>query len=216
MAMIFPSLIAADLLNLQKEIEQLDPYCSGYQLDVMDNHFVPNLSFGSAVVNSIARITYKTIWVHLMVDDPHNWLGKFFLPPDSIISFHLETTKEIRNMIKRTKEKNWLPSIAINPKTPINDAFPLLDDIYQVLVMSVEPGFAGQEFLKNTISKLESLISYRETSGLSFKIGIDGGINLHNIAMLAEKGVDDFAIGSAIFNEKNPIEALKLLNDRIQ
>lgn len=212
MATIYPSLYAADLLNIQKEIKQLDPYCEGYHIDVMDNQFVPNLTWGPRVINSISSATERTLWVHLMVANPRDWLDTLMLPPFSILTIHLESsTKDIRNIIKHIKEKKWLPSIAIKPKTSVKDVFPLLDDIHQVLIMSVEPGFSGQQFLPNTLKKIGSLVGFRQTSGIDFKIGMDGGIGKDNIALLAEKGVDDLAVGSAIFEQSDPIEALQQL-----
>ncbi len=215
MAIIFPSLISADVLNLQKEIERLDPHCQGYHLDVMDHHFVPNLTWGPRFINAIAKTTYKTLWVHLMVDNPQTWVNTLFLQPKSILTFHFENTKEIIHMIKHIKEKNWLASIAINPKTPVEEIFPLLNIIDQVTLMSVEPGFSGQKFLPSVISKIDSLNGYRQTSGLDFKIGLDGGINETNIKMLAEKGVDHCAIAAGIFEKDDPVEALKTLTTLI-
>ncbi|TET05756.1 ribulose-phosphate 3-epimerase [Candidatus Dependentiae bacterium] len=215
MAVIYPSLIAADLLNLQEEIKKLDPYCQGYHLDIMDNHFVPNLTFGSAFVNAIAQVTYKKIWVQLLVDKPENWIDQFFLPIDSIITFHIESSQEIRRTIDHIKKKKWLPSIAINPKTEVEILFPYLDRLSQVLIMSVVPGFSGQEFLPDVISKVDRLVSYRQTSGLPFVISMDGGINKNNIRMLKEHGVDIFAVGSGIFKSEDPVATLKELNTLI-
>jgi ribulose-phosphate 3-epimerase len=215
MASIYPSLMAADLLNLQTEIKKLDPYCEGYHLDIMDNHFVPNLTFGSAFVNAIARVTYKKIWVQLLVDKPEEWIDQFFLPVDSIITFHIESNTEIRRTIDHIKKKKWQPSIGLNPKTDVEKLFPYLDNLSQVLIMSVVPGFSGQEFLPDVVSKVDRLVSYRQTSGLPFVIAMDGGINKNNIHMLKEHGVDIFAVGSGIFKSKDQITALKELDTLI-
>lgn len=216
MAHIFPSLIAGDLLNLQKEIETLDSYVDGYHLDIMDNHFVPNLTWGPMFINAISQATYRTLWVHLMVDNPMNWTDLLFLPPGSIYTFHLEAKKEIPKLIKQIKEKKWLASIAINPKTSVEEIFPLLNAIDQVLVMSVEPGFSGQNFLSKVVEKVERLAAYRHTSGSTFDIGIDGGIDNNNISMLAEKGVNDFAIANGVFKATNSITKLQELKNLTQ
>jgi len=213
MAIIYPSLIAADVLNLQKEIETLDTHCQGYHLDVMDYHFVPNLTCGPLFINAIARITYKQLWVHLMMDNPENFIDMLTLAPKTIVNFHVELEGQRSRLIKKIAEKGWLPGIAVSPKTDIEKVFPFLDRIHQVLVMSVEPGFSGQEFQPNSIEKVEKLVGYRQTSGLDFKIGMDGGIDENNIAMLAEKGVEHFGIGSGIFKADNPVEQLKKLQD---
>lgn len=213
MADIFPSLIAGDLLNLQKEIKKLDPYVDGYHLDIMDNHFVPNLTWGPMFINAIAQATYRTLWVHLMVDNPMEWPDLLFLPPGSICTFHIESKKEIPKLIKQIKEKKWLASIAINPETSIEEIFPILNVFDQVLIMSVEPGFSGQAFLPKTTKKIEQLAAFRDTSNAQFHIGIDGGVNENNINMLAIKGVNDFAIASGIFDTENQIATLKKLKN---
>jgi len=216
MAYIFPSLIAGDLLNLQKEIEALDPYVDGYHLDIMDNHFVPNLTWGPMFINAIAKSTYRTLWVHLMVDNPMGWANLLFLPPGSIYTFHIEAEKEIPKLIKQIKEKKWLVSIAINPQTSVEEMFPLLNILDQVLIMSVEPGFSGQDFLPKMVEKVERLAAYRDTSGSSFHIGIDGGVDKANINMLTQKGVNDFAIANGIFKASNPVIRLQELRSLTQ
>jgi len=213
MAHIFPSLIAGNLLNLQKEIKRLDPHVHGYHLDIMDNHFVPNLTWGPMFINAIAQVTYRILWVHLMVDNPMDWTSLLFLPPGSIYTFHLETKKEISKLVNQIKEKKWLVSIAINPKTPVEEIFPLLNILDQVLIMSVKPGFSGQNFLPEVVEKVERLAAYRDTSGTNFHIGIDGGIDDDNISILAEKGVNDFAIANGIFKATNSITKLQELKN---
>ncbi len=211
MPTIFPSLISADLLNIRGEIKKFDPHCSGYHLDIMDNHFVPNLTWGASFINAIAKETQRILWVHLMVDNPHNWIETLALPPGSIVSFHFELTEEKIKLIKNIKEKKWLVSITINPKTPVDVIFPLLNLLDHVLIMSVKPGFPGQSFISSVVNKIDPLIGYRQTSDLDFKIGIDGGVNKSNIAMLAQKGIDHFAISAGIFYQPNPLAALREL-----
>ena len=143
----------------------------------MDNHFVPNLTWGPMFLAATSRTTYKQLWVHLMVDNPQDWLDKLTLPSGSIVSFHYETSATEISMINGIKEKDWLPSIAINPKTDVEKIFPFLEHLHQVLIMSVEPGFSGQKFLPEVVSKVEALNGYRATSGFGFTIGIDGGVN---------------------------------------
>ena len=213
MATIYPTLLSLDFLNVQRELEKIDPVAHGYQLDVMDNHFVPNLTYGADFVNAVARFTYKKLWVHLMVDDPNVLLDRFFMQPESIISFHIESNAKISETIKHIEEKKWLPSIAINPKTPLEEIFPFLPVIHQVLVMSVEPGFAQQEFLPETVDRISKLVGFRQSSKLPFRIGVDGGIKANNIAQVVSEGVDDIAIASEIFMAKDPAKALKELTD---
>jgi ribulose-phosphate 3-epimerase len=214
MANIYPTLLSLDFLNIQKELEKIDPHAYGYQLDIMDNHFVPNLTYGPDLVNAVARFTYKKIWVHLMVDDAEYLIDRFFMQPESIVTFHIESKTKISETIKRIEAKKWLPSIAINPKTPLEEIFPFLPVIHQVLVMSVEPGFAQQDFLPETADRIRKLVGFRQTSGLPFRIGVDGGIKIENIGSVVTEGADDIAVASAIFTAEDPAKALKELTDR--
>ena len=215
MAKIFPSLISANLMNLQNEVERLAPYCDGFHVDVMDNHFVPNLSIGPAVVNALGTISPKPLWIHLMVSNPASIIDALLLPAGTMVTFHYENNGEKRELIKRIKDKEWQPSMAINPSTPIRDIFPYLDELHQVLIMSVDPGFSGQPMITDTIKKIEPLNAYKQTSNLNFSIGMDGGITAGNIVELKEKGVQDFAIAAGIFKAPDPVSMLKNLQQEI-
>lgn len=208
---IFPSLISADLLNLEHEIKRLEPLCDGLHIDVMDNHFVPNLTWGHMFVNSIANVAQKTLSVHLMIDDVDHFLPKLKLPPQTIVSFHTESVKNFENTVNFIKEKKWVPSIAISPKIELKTIFPLLNGLRHVLLMSVEPGFSGQQFLPNSIDRLKSLTQYTKKENLELAIAMDGGINKTNIVELAQLGATEFCIASGIFSEPDPIQAIKEL-----
>jgi len=209
MAEIYPSLISGDLMNLRAEIEALDPHCDGYHIDVMDYHFVPNLTWGPQFIDQIANTTHKPLWVHLMVDDPTNWTKKLVLPPHSTIGIHIESEGEVRRNLQRIKERHFNAALVLNPKTSVEAIFPYLDLVDAVLLMSVEPGFSGQEFLPSVAEKIKPLVGYQQEGEIKFKIGMDGGINLQNIAELKEKGIDWFAVGSSIFTQPNRVKALK-------
>jgi ribulose-phosphate 3-epimerase len=211
MAHIFPSLTAANQLNLQHDIQLLEPYCKGFHLDIMDNHFVATITWGAATVNAIAKITNRTLWVHLMVDNPVLCMEDLTIPTNSLITFHIESNSEIKKTIARIREKNWLPGIALNPKTPVEKIFPFLSSLHHVTIMSVEPGFSGQDFLPSVIDKINDLTGYRQASKLPLIIAMDGGINEHNIASLTNQGVNLFGVGSAIFGKQDPLSALKQL-----
>lgn len=214
MAILYPSLLAADSNSLDKVVRELEPLCPGYHIDIMDNKFVPNTGISIEKTNAIAKITYRQLWVHLMVEDPESYLNKLQLPADSILTFHIESHKESKRMINKILEKKWLPGIAIKPKTGIDEIFPFLGSIYQALIMSVEPGFSGQPFLEETLDKVDPLLGFRNTSHLNFKIAIDGGISEKNLAKIAQKGIDEIAIGSAIFDAKvGPAKSLQLLSE---
>src|SRR5579872_5653893 len=209
MIRIYPSLMAANLLNLKQEIKRFESLCDGFHIDIMDNRFVPNITFGADIANAIGAATSNQLWVHLMIENPRDFLKKLSLPSQSIISFHAESTNEYKALIQDIKSKKWLASISIKPSTSIDKALPVIAYLDQVVIMSVEPGFAGQQFLAPTIEKIAPLVSYRKSKNLNFRIGMDGGINKENIQMLIDKGVDDFAIGSAFFSDPDWVKKLK-------
>ena len=211
MIKIFPSLISANPLELGTIIQQLEPHCAGFHLDVMDNHFVPNLTFGASIVNEIDAATSKPNWVHLMVDDPMNWCEILKIKKGSIVSFHFEATNKSIEIAKCISEKNWIPSIAINPKTDAAELLPLLDVINHVLLMSVQPGFSGQRFIPETIQKVAPLLAAAKERNRSITIGMDGGINRENIKKIAQAGVQDVAIAKAIFSHQDPVKAIEEL-----
>lgn len=208
---VFPSLIAADLLNLRRELEILAPYAPGYHIDIMDNHFVPNLTWGVMFVDAIVKESPKPLWVQLMVDDPTTWIEQLNLPANSTISIHIESKGHVRNNLTNIRKHGASPSIAVSPATKLENIFPVLDLVDQVLIMSVEPGFSGQPYLPDVESKIDELVAYRTARGLHYTIGMDGGINKKNIGHLAEKGVDWFACATAIFGQENRVKALEEL-----
>lgn len=205
---LFASLIAADLLNLERTIKTLNAYIDGYHLDIMDNHFVPNLTWGPLFINAIARSTKRQLWIHLMVDDPHHWPAQLELPENTMVSFHLEAKTQPLEMIQMITEKNWIPSIALNPETGLEKLNPYLDIVEQVLLMSVRPGFSGQSFIPETLVKLKTLAEQRIQNNYTFTIAMDGGINKNNIHSIAEAGANQCAIASGIFAQPDPIAAL--------
>lgn len=209
MTHIYPSLMAADQLNLEKEIQNLKSYCAGFHLDIMDNHFVPNMTWGVATVNAIAQ--RADVWVHLMIDKPMDFYQQLTLRPDTLVSFHIESDIDFFEIIKIIKEKKHKLSIAISPKTPISRIVPFFNIADQVLLMSVDPGFSGNPFLKSSLDRLSEIFAYRQKNNYQFRIGIDGGINKENIAMLVKMGVDDCAVGAGIFHSKDSVAALQEL-----
>jgi ribulose-phosphate 3-epimerase len=215
MATIYPSLMGIESPKLEEVIKQLDLYVQGYHIDVMDNQFVPNAMLDAQAVNTIAQSTNNPLWVHLMVVNPEDFVSKLELLERSILSFHYEAAGSNVTLIQKIKDKGWRASIAINPSSPVEKIFPLLPLIDQVLIMSVDPGFSGQPFIADVLSKLEPLIGYRASNNLSFRIGMDGGIKLNNIQELVQKGVQDLAVSSAIFDYPNRVEALKILQAKI-
>lgn len=211
MARIFPSLMSANQLSLQCDINATLPHCDGYHLDLMDGHFVPNLHGSTALTNNLARSNLKTTWVHLMVTNPYETLERLDLPPHSLVSVHLEVLDNPTEFISLLHAKQLLASIALNPLTPASDAFPFLPYANNVLVMGVEPGFSGQHMIPETLEKVKTLKHHRSHKGLNYSIGFDGGITESTIASLVHHGVDYCAVGSAIFAHEHPEKAIVAL-----
>ncbi|OGB97015.1 hypothetical protein A3F06_01535 [candidate division TM6 bacterium RIFCSPHIGHO2_12_FULL_36_22] len=215
MKKIYPSLIAAKLLEAKQEIEKLEQYCAGFHLDVMDNHFVPNLTFGASFVNEVARVTTKQLFVHLMIDNPFEFLDQVKLKKGDILSIQYASMQDIPHMLNAIKKKDLLVSIAINPDISLEKIYPYIKTLDQVVIMSVKAGFSGQSFIPETIKKARALVAYRQEYNLTFDICMDGGINSNNIQELAHLGVDSFVVGSGIFNTPDPLMELHKLNTLI-
>lgn len=211
MTKIYPSLIAANLLNLQKDIVTLEPVSDGFHIDVMDNHFVPNLTWGPMFVNDFVIASKKPLFVHLMVSNPEQFLQTLSLRTIDAFCFHIETIKSSKGLIKDIRNKNWNPAIAIKPNTPLEEIFPFLGLIDKVLLMSVNPGYSGQQFLPDSIQRLEALAQFKKEHVLDFEIAMDGGINEKNIGELKKRGATEFGIASAIFGSSAPIAMIEKL-----
>lgn len=217
MLQVYPSLLAADPANLENLVAKLDPLVPGFHIDIMDNQFVPNTGIGIEITNTLTKFTVKQLWVHLMVREPEPFLDLLHIPAGSIVAFHIEARTNTPRLIQKIVDKGWLPGMALNPTTSVHEVFPYLDRLHQALIMSVKPGFAGQPFVPETLAKIDPLVGYRNTSGLSFKIAMDGGIGLTNIMQLAAKGVDQVAVGSDIFGHPlGAAHAYTLLEEKIR
>ena len=208
---IFPSLISADLLNLQKEIDLLSSHCDGFHIDVMDGNFVPNLTWGFPFIKAISSATSKPLSVHLMVAQPEAISRRLELNEGDTVAFHLEATTAPMILIEHLKKKGVRASLAIKPSTSLEALFPFVSFVDEILLMSVEPGFSGQSFISSSVDRLKSLASYRAQHKLSFSIIMDGGLDAENLPALAKHGLNNAAIASAIFSHKNSVQALKNL-----
>lgn len=219
MVHIYPSLISSNLVNLESTIKELEPFCAGFHIDVMDYHFVPNLTLGPDFVNAIRKVAKKRLWVHLMVDEPKKYIDRMHLYHGDIVSVHYETIDEhmTEKISRELHGRKLLFSLALNPKTAVEVVKPYFHKniIDQVLLMSVEPGFSGQHFLPESYHKLQVLNDLREEYSQSFAIGMDGGITQENLPELIKNGINDVAIASGIFEGNAPLENLKHLNSVI-
>ena len=211
----YPSLISSDLLNLRSTLALLDPHVHGYHIDVMDDHFVPNLTWGPAFVSAIRQTTQLPLHIHCMVDNPEKWIDRLELYQGDTLLFHVEAFKDTKachdfffNAHNVCKHRL---GIVLNPETDIESIFPILKFVDNVLVMSVNPGFSGQTFIGSVMSKIPKLMQERKIQNHSFVISMDGGINQSNIAMLAEHGVEQVGMANALFGQDDPIKALNEL-----
>lgn len=208
---IFPSLISANLLHLQEELTNLEPFVAGFHIDVMDFHFVPNLTWGPSFINQIRTGTKKPLWIHLMVEYPERYFERLDLNPGDIVTVHCESPSlyDLTTLSALISKRGWLPSIALNPTTPIR----VLDglSVDHVVLMSVEPGFSGQPFIPDTLEKLKALNAQRSHTAMPSLIAVDGGIAESNIQELIENGANQLAIASAIFSQPDRVAAIKTI-----
>jgi ribulose-phosphate 3-epimerase len=214
----YPSLISSDLLNLATVMRSLDPHVAGYHLDVMDNHFVPNLTWGAQFINAIVHNTQLPLQVHLMVDDPLSWTEKLQLRSKDFFIFHYEAIAQnsIAELIAALKNKGWRIGIAINPETPIEIIFPYLKALDLALVMSVRPGFSGQKFMPQVLEKILPLQQALAREKSRAEISMDGGINATTIESVVRAGVHNIGLASALFSHKNPTRALIELSELVK
>ncbi len=197
---IAPSIIAGDFSRLEEEIRSVEE--SGIRilhLDVMDGHFVPNFTFGILVVEAIRRMTSLELDTHLMMSNPSVYLTKFYEAGADILTVHIETGLEAFRSIEIAREMGKRIGLAINPPVHPKVLLPHLEDIHQVIVMTVNPGFAGQKMIEDALYKVEFLLEEREKRGLDFRISVDGGVKREHLPMLRDMGVDVAVMGSGFF-----------------
>lgn len=211
---IYPSLISADILNLASVLAQFNTLCDGYHIDIMDGHFVPNLTWGPIFSNALAKKTELPLDIHLMVSDPTTIAARLSPRPKDCITFHYEsirTAGDIMPTITHLKNMRCHVGMAINPETSTSVVQPYLEHLDSLTIMSVNPGTSGQSFIPSVLDKIAQLIHLRSTTKPKLSLMIDGGISAQNIAELSKTGIDACAIASAIFSAFNPAEAIKQL-----
>lgn len=202
---ISPSLLSANFSRLGQEIADIEKTEAKWlHYDVMDGHFVPNISFGYSILKDVRKVTDLVLDVHLMISDPLFYLDEFIKAGADYITFHLEAYQDMaktKQTIQKIKEAHLKVGISIKPNTPVEDVLPLLETLDMVLVMSVEPGFGGQSFMESCLPKIKLLKEYISQNHLDCLVEVDGGINDQTAKLVKEAGVDVMVAGSYIFNK---------------
>lgn len=215
MVKVSPSLLSANFAIIKEEMEQIEKAGADWlHYDVMDGHFVPNISFGYSILNDVNKVTDLFIDVHLMISDPFKYVDNFIKAGADLVTFHYESVKEdeIINLVNHIKNQGVQVGITIKPATPIDVLEPFLKYLDLVLVMSVEPGFGGQKFNPNSLDKIKKLAKIKKEWGYNYLIEVDGGINQETGLLCKQAGVDVLVAGSYIFGSDNyqkKIESLK-------
>src|ERR1700735_1426149 len=208
MVEILPSILSADFARLGEQIAALEAAgCTMLHLDVMDGHFVPNLTIGPPVVESLRKITRMTFDVHLMISDPDRYAPAFIQAGADHVLVHQETCPHLDRTLRMIQSEGAKAGVVINPAPPISLLHEVLDIVDSVLVMSVNPGFGGQRFIPNSLHKVRELARRKRERQLQFSIEIDGGVTLENIADIAQAGVEWIVAGSSVFHSVNPGDA---------
>jgi len=210
--LIAPSLLAADFTRLAEEVEMLNTAAADWlHLDVMDGHFVPNLTFGMMVVEAIGKLARKPLDVHLMIEKPERYIEGFRKAGADIISVHYEACPHLHRVIQQIKETGARAGVAINPHTPVHCLEDIIEELDLVVVMSVNPGFGGQKFIYQSIPRIRKLRELIEVNNSPALIEVDGGVGLQNAQEILKAGADVLVAGNSVFAAADPVEAIRRL-----
>ena len=210
MLKLAPSILSADFSALAADVKKIEEGGADYiHVDVMDGHFVPNISFGAAVMKSLNGKASLPYDVHLMIENPDQYIGDFVTDQTEFITVHQEACVHLHRTIQNIKSKGVKAGVSINPATPVSTLECVLEDLDLVLIMSVNPGFGGQKFIPQTLQKVKELAAMKKERGLDFAIEIDGGVTLANAKEVMDAGVEIAVAGSAVFGAEDVVQRVR-------
>jgi ribulose-phosphate 3-epimerase len=211
MIKVAPSMLAADFLHLEKDVNLVNECADLFHLDIMDGTFVPNISYGFPIVEAIARKAVKPLDAHLMIVHPEKYVDRFAKVGVNMLSFHLNAVDNPGQVLAQICAAGMKPGLAINPDIPVESLFPYLDQCHYVVLMSVFAGFGGQKFIEATYERLRILKAEIDRQGIECHIQVDGGVSAANAARLVECGADILVAGSAVFKAADPAAEVALI-----
>ena len=209
MIRVAPSMLSADFLHLEKDVELVNQHADIFHLDIMDGVFVPNLSYGFPIVEAIAKKSTKPLDVHLMIVEPEKYVDRFAKVGADMISFHLNATENPSTVLEQIRAAGVQAGLAINPDFPVESLYPYLKECDFILLMSVFAGFGGQKFIEETYDRLRTLKAEIQRQGLNIPIEVDGGVSAANSRALAEAGAEILVAGSAVFKADDPAAVIQ-------
>ncbi len=215
MIKISPSILSADFSRLAEEIKAAEKAGADLiHVDIMDGHFVPNITIGPPVVKSIKKVTSIPLDVHLMIEEPDRYIEDFAKSGSDIITVHAEADTHLHRTVHRIKEMGIKAGVSVNPATPLCNINFILPDVDMILIMSVNPGFGGQEFIPRTVEKIKTLKKMIDDKGCKAEIEVDGGVTIDNASEVAKAGADILVMGNAFFSSKDYAEVVSAVRER--